>query len=305
MLDTKDKKIIETIDYNSRVSLNEISKKTNLKKDTINFRIKKLEKDKIITLYYCVIDYYKLGFSSYKIYLKVKSSSKQKIINYFIKILDVKFISELLFEYDLCIFFNSKSQINFYKMYNDFLEIFSQDILKKEFFEVLEQYHFSHPLYKNSKKFKIEKQKDILKIDETQKQILQNLSLNANMKFIELSIKLNKNSSTLIYSFRNLLDKKIIIGTRPRINYSKLNKIHFIVLISLSSGLNSVLDYITTLENVIYISKGFSSFDFEFEVVLNSQKDLNKFLESLTNKFENINFDFKILQVLKSNVINY
>ena len=190
-------------------------------------------------------------------------------------------------------------------MYNDFLEIFSQDILKKEFFEVLEQYHFSHPLYKNSKKFKIEKQKDILKIDETQKQILQNLSLNANMKFIDLSIKLNKNSSTLIYSFRNLLDKKIIIGTRPRINYSKLNKIHFIVLISLSSGLNSVLDYITTLENVIYISKGFSSFDFEFEVVLNSQKDLNNFLESLTNKFENINFDFKILQVLKSNVINY
>ena len=305
MLDTKDKKIIEVIDYNSKMPLNEISKKTNLKKDTINFRIKKLEKDKIITLYYCVIDYYKLGFSSYKIYLKVKSSSKQKIINYFMGILDVKFISELLFEYDLCIFFNSKSQINFYKMYNDFLEIFSQDILKKEFFEVLEQYHFSHPLYENSKKFKIEKQKDILKIDETQKQILQNLSLNANMKFIDLSIKLNKNSSTLIYSFRNLLDKKIIIGTRPRINYSKLNKIHFIVLISLSSGLNSVLDYITTLENVIYISKGFSSFDFEFEVVLNSQKDLNNFLESLTNKFENINFDFKILQVLKSNVINY
>ena len=305
MLDTKDKKIIEVIDYNSKMPLNEISKKTNLKKDTINFRIKKLEKDKIITLYYCVIDYYKLGFSSYKIYLKVKSSSKQKIINYFMKILDVKFISELLFEYDLCIFFNSKSQINFYKMYNDFLEIFSQDILKKEFFEVLEQYHFSHPLYKNSKKFKIEKQKDILKIDETQKQILQNLSLNANMKFIELSIKLNKNSSTLIYSFRNLLDKKIIIGTRPRINYSKLNKIHFIVLISLSSGLDKVLNYIMTLENVIYISKGFSSFDFEFEVVLNSQKDLNNFLESLTNKFENINFDFKILQVLKSNVINY
>ena len=305
MLDTKDKKIIEVIDYNSKMPLNEISKKTNLKKDTINFRIKKLEKDKIITLYYCVIDYYKLGFSSYKIYLKVKSSSKQKIMNYFMGILDVKFISELLFEYDLCIFFNSKSQINFYKMYNDFLEIFSQDILKKEFFEVLEQYHFSHPLYENSKKFKIEKQKDILKIDETQKQILQNLSLNANMKFIDLSIKLNKNSSTLIYSFRNLLDKKIIIGTRPRINYSKLNKIHFIVLISLSSGLNSVLDYITTLENVIYISKGFSSFDFEFEVVLNSQKDLNNFLESLTNKFENINFDFKILQVLKSNVINY
>ena len=305
MLDTKDKKIIEVIDYNSKMPLNEISRKTNLKKDTINFRIKKLEKDKIISLYYCVIDYYKLGFNSYKIYLKVKSSSKQKIINYFVNVLDVKFINELLFEYDLCIFFNSKSQINFYKMYNDFLEIFSQDILKKEFFEVLEQYHFSHPLYENSKKFKIEKQKDILKIDETQKQILQNLSLNANMKFIDLSIKLNKNSSTLIYSFRNLLDKKIIIGTRPRINYSKLNKIHFIVLISLSSGLNSVLDYITTLENVIYISKGFSSFDFEFEVVLNSQKDLNKFLESLTNKFENINFDFKILQVLKSNVINY
>ena len=83
MLDTKDKKIIEVIDYNSKMPLNEISKKTNLKKDTINFRIKKLEKDKIITLYYCVIDYYKLGFSSYKIYLKVKSSSKQKIINYF------------------------------------------------------------------------------------------------------------------------------------------------------------------------------------------------------------------------------
>ena len=305
MIDEKDKLIIKSLDYDSRISVNQISKKTNMKKDTINFRLKKLEREKIIEKYYCVIDYYKLGFSSYKLYIKISSNSKDDIIEFLSKIKEVKFISYIFFDYDLVVFFNSKNELEFYNIYNSILEKFSKDILKREIFEVFEQYYFSQPIYENSKKVKIEKTNLIVKIDDIQKKILNELSLNGNMKFSEISSKINKNSSTLIYSLRSLKTKKVLIGIRPRISYSKLRKIHFIVWVYLNKNEADVVKYLTKQNKIIYISKGISTFDIEFEMVLNSQNELNDFLKKLRDRFLDEIKDFKVLEVQKVVALNY
>ena len=48
ILDDKDKKIIEILKENSRLSTQQISKKTLIPITTVHHRIKKLEKEKII-----------------------------------------------------------------------------------------------------------------------------------------------------------------------------------------------------------------------------------------------------------------
>ena len=56
-LDKKDQQLIFELDQNSRQSINSIAKKTKLSRDVVNYRIKQLEKKKIINGYFALIDY--------------------------------------------------------------------------------------------------------------------------------------------------------------------------------------------------------------------------------------------------------
>lgn len=62
MIDDKDKKILNELMHDSRQSFREIAKKIGVSTVTVMKRVKKLEKDKILTNYYAMIDYEKAGY---------------------------------------------------------------------------------------------------------------------------------------------------------------------------------------------------------------------------------------------------
>jgi len=66
-VDDKDRKILDLLENNSKLTTNQLSKKTAIPITTIHNRIKKLEKDKIIQKYTLKLDSKRLGFqlSSY------------------------------------------------------------------------------------------------------------------------------------------------------------------------------------------------------------------------------------------------
>ena len=64
-LDSKDKKIIEQLQKNARQSIAEIAKKTRLPRDVVVYRIKKLEKTKVIRSHHTFLDHQKLGYPLY------------------------------------------------------------------------------------------------------------------------------------------------------------------------------------------------------------------------------------------------
>ena len=60
MLSKKDKQVLKELDINSRQSISQIAKKTHINKETVNYTIKKLEKDEIIQGYFSLVNYFKL-----------------------------------------------------------------------------------------------------------------------------------------------------------------------------------------------------------------------------------------------------
>ena len=63
--DKKDKKIIETIDRNARLTIAEISRKTGIQRDSVLYRLRRLEKEKVVRFYHAVLDPVALGFPVY------------------------------------------------------------------------------------------------------------------------------------------------------------------------------------------------------------------------------------------------
>lgn len=64
-LDNKDKKIIHALEENGRALIRDISKKTGIPRDSVNYRIKKLMKEEVIKGFAPICDTNKMGYPVY------------------------------------------------------------------------------------------------------------------------------------------------------------------------------------------------------------------------------------------------
>ena len=82
-LDKADLTILKIISANAKISLINISKELKLTPVAIRYRIKQLEKKKVILAYKALIDYNKLGYQYYKIDLDLEDTSIIKTLQQF------------------------------------------------------------------------------------------------------------------------------------------------------------------------------------------------------------------------------
>jgi len=86
-LDDINKNILSTLTINARISILDLMEKTKLSRDIINYRLKKLTKDNIISQYRILVDPNKTGYLLHKIILRLKnpSSEKEEEFKHFVK----------------------------------------------------------------------------------------------------------------------------------------------------------------------------------------------------------------------------
>src|SRR3989344_7120337 len=77
-LDSKDIKILSILTENARMPIAEIAKKVHLARDTTNYKMKRLEKEGVIVRYYQEINFEKLGYTLYHLFLLINETEKEK-----------------------------------------------------------------------------------------------------------------------------------------------------------------------------------------------------------------------------------
>ena len=83
-LDTKDKKILTLLSENARMPISELAKKVQLGRDTVAYRIKRMQKIDVIRGFYARISLKKLGHNQYYVFFLVDETNPEtlpKIIN--------------------------------------------------------------------------------------------------------------------------------------------------------------------------------------------------------------------------------
>ena len=79
-IDNLDKKILDLLRTDARISLVDISKKVNESAKVVAYRIKKLEKKGLIEGYRPIINHNKIGFTYYKVLINLNKISKEELI---------------------------------------------------------------------------------------------------------------------------------------------------------------------------------------------------------------------------------
>ena len=119
MLDKKDKKVLELLEENGRLSIQELSSRLNIPPSTIHNRIKRMEGQRIIEGYSVKLNE-KIMERDFTIYMLVNGSTGNYLEREFLKKKEVIEVSGITGEYDLII----KMQFSNISNYNDFLTEF-------------------------------------------------------------------------------------------------------------------------------------------------------------------------------------
>jgi len=299
-IDLKDRKILYELDCDARQSLTHIGKKVGLKKDVVSYRIKKMQDEGIILNFWTPINTFKLGYSVFRIYITlqyVNETIKRDIIKQFEDyentwVVNTTYRSEV----DLVAVLWVKNIQEFYLFwekildhYEDFfarvtVSVYAQAICYKKSFLLPENYDKS-----TRKMYTAISGETVVKIDEVDNKILNEIALNARIPLIDLAEKLDCSSQTINYRLQNLIKNNVVQGFRVRINLAYFDLQYYKVDIHLRDHCqkNSIIKYLEGKSYLEGLNLAIGWADIEPEFIVKNVNELNQILAEIDIKFPN------------------
>ncbi len=146
-LDDTDKKILKELSKNARINIVDLAEKTKLSRDIINYRLKKLTKEKIIFQYRCYLNLQNLGINHYKIIFRTKNldeQSEKEIKSYVTQHKKATQFLKLIGSWDLEIEFETENEDELYKILIEIRKRFSNVIRDFDILRIIETYKYNY-----------------------------------------------------------------------------------------------------------------------------------------------------------------
>jgi DNA-binding Lrp family transcriptional regulator len=296
-IDLKDRKILYQLDLNCRQSNAQIGKKVGLSKQVVDYRIKKMEEDGVITGYWTALDTMKLGYYIYRIYISFQNITediKKDIIKYFVEYKKSWAIASIKgpIDFDVIVWVNDIFEFNQFwnKTMEKYGNFFSQNVISNATHVQLFCKHFliNENDTNRQEDYVIDCRGKPVNIDEIDYKLLNEIVMNARIPLITLADKLKCSSQTIYYRIKNLIDKGIIKKFRVNINLSKFGLKDYLIDIYLKnhSKKQNIIDYIKPkpyLDCIIDGQMGWA--DFQIEVFVKNIDSLLQIMEEIDKKF--------------------
>ena len=121
-LDLKDRMILYQLDVDARQSFAQLGRKVGLSKNTIAYRIRKLEEEGVIQGFYTVINPHKLGYITPRFHFVYQYSTpaiKKEILDYFIQHPNTMIVASTKGTFDLSVMFCMEHCHHLYKIWKE------------------------------------------------------------------------------------------------------------------------------------------------------------------------------------------
>ena len=312
-LDTKDRKILNEIEMNARISHSQLAKKLKTSKQVVKYRIENLEKQNIIQGYFAIIDLLKLGYSVHVIYLKLQdiSSNQQNIWHKQIdKHPDVMSTGRNAGEWDLTIVIKARNNQELDKIFKQITKGKEEKIKKKIITTQIESTYFTETIFYNKQgKEATTDGGNIIKIDDKDEKLLEIIAENGRASLVELGEKLNMSPNGVKERIKHLEHEKVITGWKTKINYELLGFLHFRVFIHAKKMsiefYNKVKQYLKQQGNIESISRFWGYGDIDFRIHARDIFEFYKFIAKLKDTFINNIIDVDSMIIVEWEGINY
>ena len=313
-LDLKDKKILTLLDENARLSNTQIAKKVGLSKPTVEYRLKRFEKNNVIFSYYSVVNFTKLGYSQYKLYFKFQNTGiedEEKITDYWKNDKNSVWVAQIRGSWDMAVSILARSNFEFGQVLNRFLDKFSKFILEKEI-SLLEYSPFYSREYlakTGHKEFLYGIPKEKYKLDETDEKILKVLSTNARINILDLAEKTKVSRDVINYRLKKLKKESIAFQFRCYLDFANIGINHYKLVLQTQNmdeeAEKKLKSYVAQHKKATQFLKLIGAWDIEIEFETKNEDELYKILINIRKKFSNIIRNFDILRITKTYKLDF
>lgn len=309
-LDLKDRKLLYELDFNSRQTIQQLARKIGLSKDAVKYRINKLIKEGIIKSFNAVIDTGKLGFTSFRLFLKfynLSSNKEKEILDFLLKNENLVWLVQVQGKWDINTWFLYKSIDEMNRFWNELLERYDNYIDKKEFGIYTNITYFSRAylLAQKNSSFSLPivslpREADL---GEKDRRIIEILSKDARKSIVDISQEVKLTQKTVINRIKRLEKEKIILGYRTEFDLEKLGykyyKIHISTFNMTADKIKRIKEFIQKHPNIIYEDKVLGGYDIEIEVQIENEEKLRALIDEIRKNFSEIIKDYEILHYFK------
>jgi DNA-binding Lrp family transcriptional regulator len=301
-LDEKDLEILGQLDLNARQSATAIAKKLGHTPNSVNYRINNFEKNGVINGYTTLIDFFKLGYQSFRVYLKlqhVNNKIESEIMNNLTQSNLTNYVSSAKGRFDVCSQFWIKTPLQFKDFWYEFRSKYRPHLKEEVIVPYFGEVRPTLPIINHTLKRETVSmigEAGTEKIDEKDRIILRLLSNNAR----ETSSNLAKASGLTIgaikYRIKNLTKRNIIKGYKPKVDIEKLGYTFFKLEFSLATLTNhqKFEKYLLDRAEVANLIRSAGCADSEILIVTKNSKGLYSISNQIRDEFsDDINsYDF-------------
>jgi DNA-binding Lrp family transcriptional regulator len=295
-LDKKDKRILYELYKNARTPINNIAKQVNLSKDTIKYRIKRLEKIGLILGYTTVINLTNLGYHWNILLLQTKFESAEQEQSFIELLKNSKNILKVMkcsgkWEYQIDIIYSSLTELT--KIINKIKE--STSLLNFSVLNCLKEIKYSHlpqvfftdldQEIKQAPAGRIDETEEKIEINEIDLQIIKLLIKNSRTSLVKLSQKINLSPDAINNRIKKL-EESIIKGYMPIINTALLYDEHWIFLQTNKSS-KTLIQYLKQHPNIQAIYEIGYDYNLFFWITTTNIGEYEKILTEIKQKFTN------------------
>ena len=314
ILDNFDKRILYALDKDARAPLSAIAKQIKKSKQFVDYRISKLEEEKIIQGYMTVIDYARLGFTSIRVYLKFHNISpqiQQQLEDDLIKDKEVWWLVTLEGVWDVGYAMAVKDLLSFYSYWDRILKKYRPYISKRSIvvYTHIRQYPKSYLLEKENdvEGTLVGASSKLVKINSLDMKLLRIIADNGRMTLLALAKSLNT-SPQVVKNHMNKLEKiGIIQGYRALIDVSFLGYRYYKSYLNLihTDRLRELEEFCARHPNILNTNRTIGGCDFEIEMQARSFDEFETIMNALRTHFTGMIDDYEFVIARQEKKMTY
>ncbi len=312
-LDEKDRQILYLLDVDGRLSYSHLARKVKLSKQVVKYRIERLEKEGIVKGYFTMIDTSRLGYTTFRAYIKwrnVTPATKATILTYLKDQSSIWAVVSLAGKWDIALGISVKDIYEFYSVWEETLKKYLPHISDYKICIYSPIYHYPKSYltsYADDSSVRILGGREKASYDEKDEQILNQMSHNARISLLELSQRVQLTAESVSYRIKLLEKKGIIQGYRAMIDVSKLGYEFYKAEIRLSSydKIDSIIYFCQQHPNIYQVDKTIGGETLEIEFHVKSLKHMLSIIDELEKTFPGVIERFDYITVLSEEKTTY
>ncbi|MFT4311497.1 MAG: AsnC family transcriptional regulator [Candidatus Woesearchaeota archaeon] len=313
-LDLKDMKILYELEQDPKITLSKLAKNVKISRQVADYRINKL-KQHAIYAFYPIIDVGRLGYSVFRIHLRIKSSSKevhQKFAKELFKEYKTFWVAFMSGSFDIIVDIFAKTPNEFEETLAKIIQKNKEIIQNYETFPILSLtlYDYGYFLEKKQEKktHTIQKNLENMKLDEIDKKIIDIIKYDYKTPYIKIGQRVDLSRNAVKHRIKNLEKNKIIAGYKVFVNFEIFNKQAFKIFITYDNSKieqeKGLLNYLKSIKGVLATLKLLGKWNLDIEIQSENVRELQDFLIELRTKFDIIE-SYEIAQIIEDFKIDF